>query len=442
MKDLHNRVQSLMNRMSIQDEQLSPQVLYQVNLLRIIIYGNIIATLLLMIYGLFGNASERVSGFIVALLVLALNLFALRSIKGGNTQTVSRIIIGVGWLSIVLGSYNSGGLYSSGMMGLVGIVVISSLLLDTRARIILYMLTIVSFFSFLFIELSGNLPYAPFKDLPFRMVIVCTTATILFLLVNYHLYAIRESERQLSQLQVKAERFRVQRELTQDLAHDLRTPLSSLQTTAYLVRQRYERDMPIDAAVEKLEDQIKRMNSMIEDLFQMTLLDVDDKKRTLVFVNLNTVLESCIKNAEALAQSRQITISFANHCQEAHRVLGDQQQLTRVFENLIQNAIHYGRTGGFIKISLRFDSTFHVVSVEDNGIGIAREYQDKVFERFYRVDSARTHRENQGAGVGLSAVQRIVQFHEGTINLTSKEGQGSVFTVTLPSIDHMEFIPK
>ena len=140
-----------------------------------------------------------------------------------------------------------------------------------RARLFFYVLTVLLFATLLLVELSGNLPYAPFKDLPFRILILIVTVTSLFLIVSYHLYALRQSAERLARLQIDAERFRVQRELTQDLAHDLRTPLATLQTDAYLIRQRYERDMPIEPSIQRLEKQVKRMNGLIEDLFQLTL---------------------------------------------------------------------------------------------------------------------------------------------------------------------------
>mgnify|MGYP000244386748 CR=1 FL=1 len=429
---------SLFNKLKIDVAHFSPPMQYRANLLQIIIYLNLIVTVIFMIF-LIADATEiNVIALPVMVLVIAINLWALTRIRRGHIQMASRIVIALDWAELALACYISGGIYSSAMMGVITLLVVATLILEARDRIICFIATLILFFVLLIIELSGYLPESPFKDIPLRMMVLVTVATTIFLTIRYHLYASKKSEKQITRLKVDAERYKVQRELTQDLAHDLRTPLSTLQTTAYLIRQRQQRDMPIEEALQTLEGQVQRINGMIEDLFQMTLLDVMDKQKTLLLINLSKILPVCIENARSYADSRGITITYEDNSGGEGQILGDHKQLVSVFDNLLTNAIHYGRDNGYIKVKLSFSSPYITASVEDNGIGIALEHQEKVFERFYRVDSARHHRENQGAGVGLNAVQRIVQFHGGNIYLMSEPGKGSTFTVTIPSIDHVK----
>ena len=120
----------------------------------------------------------------------------------------------------------------------------------------------------------------------------------------------------------------------------------------------------------------------------MTLLDVVDKQKTLLLINLSKIVPACIENARTYAKSRGISIHYEDESGGEGQILGDHKQLVSVFDNLLSNAIHYGHDDGYIRVTLRFDSPYIIASVEDNGIGIALEHQEKVFERFYRVDSA------------------------------------------------------
>ena len=191
--------------------------------------------------------------------------------------------------------------------------------------------------------------------------------------------------------------------------------------------------MPLDDYITRLEREVQRVNNMIGDLFLLDNVSGDSNK-TLHKIYLNHVLNVCIQNARPFAWSRDIRITFENEVSDKAYIMGEQSQLINVFNKLLINAVHYGRDGGFITVRLYREKHNLLVDVTDNGIGIAPEHQNMIFERFYRVDAARTHRENQGAGVGLNAVQHIVNFHGGDIQLNSKPGEGSTFTVMLPAL--------
>lgn len=109
----------------------------------------------------------------------------------------------------------------------------------------------------------------------------------------------------------------------------------------------------------------------------------------------------------------------------------DEVKFTQVISNLVENAIKYNNIDGWVHVSLNADHQYFYVRVEDSGIGIPQESQDKVFDRFYRVDKARS-RETGGTGLGLAIVQQIILMHHGTVKLHSEEGHGTTFTVRIP----------
>ena len=256
------------NSLQLMSSHFSPQTQYKAALLQTIIYINLVVTVIFTLYGLFSSTRYQIIGTVASLLIIALNLWAFSRIRNRKIDAAGRVVIGLDWLGIGTGKlWCQAGLYSSAMMGFMVLLVIAVLILERRDQLICFGGTVFWFVLMLGVELSGNLPDAPFKDLPLRMIVLISVAIVLFLTLRYHLYASKKSEKQITRLKVDAERYKVQRELTQDLAHDVRTPLSTMQTTTYLIRQRMQRDMPIDESLDTLEGQVQRINSMIEDLF-------------------------------------------------------------------------------------------------------------------------------------------------------------------------------
>jgi two-component system phosphate regulon sensor histidine kinase PhoR len=131
-----------------------------------------------------------------------------------------------------------------------------------------------------------------------------------------------------------------------------------------------------------------------------------------------------------LAQRRRIAVKWASDAPAA-RVVADEEKLTQVVVNLLENAVKYTEPGGSVDATVSASDAQVVIRVCDTGIGIAPIDRDRVFERFYRVDRARS-RESGGTGLGLSIVKHVVEAHGGTVSVDSQLGQGSTFTVTLP----------
>jgi signal transduction histidine kinase len=146
-------------------------------------------------------------------------------------------------------------------------------------------------------------------------------------------------------------------------------------------------------------------------------------------VNINEMIEMVLKRLTPLAEKKNVEILFESFRPVVAEV--DEVKMTQVVSNLVENAIKYNINDGWVHVSLNADYQYLFIRVEDSGIGIPQQSQDMVFDRFYRVDKARS-RETGGTGLGLAIVQQIVVLHHGTIKLYSEEGNGTTFTVRIP----------
>jgi two-component system phosphate regulon sensor histidine kinase PhoR len=180
------------------------------------------------------------------------------------------------------------------------------------------------------------------------------------------------------------------------------------------------------------------MRRLIDDLLSLTRIELNEHNPPAGEVDVVTIVRGVAAALGALADSDRISIKIAPH--EALHVVGDRDELTQVFQNLIHNAIKYGREGSEIRVRFgrtpgptRREGTGQVfVAVEDEGEGIPREAIPRLTERFYRVDVKRS-RERGGTGLGLAIVKHIVNRHQGRLQIESTAGVGSIFTVSLPA---------
>ncbi|MGN0773941.1 MAG: ATP-binding protein [Candidatus Ventricola sp.] len=213
-------------------------------------------------------------------------------------------------------------------------------------------------------------------------------------------------------------------------SHELKTPLATIKILVESMI--YQDDMPPELRKEFLTDidrEIDRLSSVVGDL--LTLVHIDSHKLRLrreMMVFSETVRES-VKRLQPLAQKRgqEISVEIADQCE----MFADPGKLAQVCYNIIENAIKYTPDGGKIAVSLRRMGRDAVLDISDTGVGIPEEDLPHVFDRFYRVDKARS-RETGGTGLGLSIVQQIVRLHAGSVTVQSKRGEGTTFTVQLP----------
>lgn len=223
--------------------------------------------------------------------------------------------------------------------------------------------------------------------------------------------------------------FQRLKQFTGDASHELRSPLMAITTNAEVALEHPQGMRPTDAkkfkAIANAADQMTRLT---EDLLLLARSDQEINLRR-ESVNLEDILHNLVELYQAQANAKEI--SFSANLIGHLFVLGDLVQLTRVFANLIENALHYTPKGGTVEIQTMRVGQQLCVKVKDTGIGMTPEQLQQVFERFWRADEARSYRSG-GFGLGLAIAQTTVQNHRGTLTVTSQLGVGSCFTVQLP----------
>ena len=223
-------------------------------------------------------------------------------------------------------------------------------------------------------------------------------------------------------------------EFVSNVSHELKTPMTSMKVLADSLLA--QEGMPEEAYREFLTDivaEIDRENDIITDLLSLVKMDKKAAKLDIKATSVNELLEVILKRLKPLAQKRNIEIIFESFRPVTAEI--DQVKLSLAFNNLIENAIKYNKDDGWIRVSLNADHKYFYVKVSDSGVGIPEDCQDQVFERFYRVDKARS-RKTGGTGLGLAITRNAVLVHKGAIKLYSVEGEGTTFTVRIPLSYH------
>ncbi|MBK8025028.1 MAG: HAMP domain-containing histidine kinase [Chloroflexi bacterium] len=220
--------------------------------------------------------------------------------------------------------------------------------------------------------------------------------------------------------------FTVQQRFVADVSHELRTPLTAIRGHFDLIK-RYGMDPD---SLEAIEAEISRMSRLVTDLLMLARADYGGLHLNKQPVDLDVLVEETVREARMLAGERMLQIGIGDFIPV--QVQGDPDRLKQLLLNLVGNAIKFTPDGGKITVSLSRTDTQAVVDVVDTGIGISPEDQKRIFDRFYQADSSRARETGEGAGLGLSIAQWIVEAHGGHIEVTSAPNQGSKFTVQLP----------
>ncbi len=213
-------------------------------------------------------------------------------------------------------------------------------------------------------------------------------------------------------------------------SHELRTPLTTMKIMLETVM--YEPNMPQELRTEFMQDmnhEIDRLTGIVTDLLTLTRMDNGNEQMQMETVNMSAMTEETVRMLTPAAEKRGQHLS--GHVTPGLEMEGDRSKLNQILYNLTDNAIKYTPDNGHIEVSLTEENDSLVWRVKDDGVGIPPEDQDHIFERFYRVDKARS-RETGGTGLGLSIVKQLVTMHGGTITVDSASGSGAVFTVELP----------
>ena len=214
-------------------------------------------------------------------------------------------------------------------------------------------------------------------------------------------------------------------DFTANISHELKTPLTAISGYAELIENRMvegEQEIHIAQQIRLNSD---RLLSLINDIIRLSELDHSELPRKFEPINLYKLAEDICKALRLPAQQRNVTLT----CIGTDTIQnGDRELLKELLENLIQNSIRYNREGGWVRVKVSSENQHAVLIVSDNGIGIPREQQERVFERFYRVDKSRS-RETGGTGLGLAIVKHIAEIHNADIRLESEPGKGTTVSV-------------
>jgi two-component system phosphate regulon sensor histidine kinase PhoR len=240
----------------------------------------------------------------------------------------------------------------------------------------------------------------------------------------------------------RAEQMRA--DFVANASHELRTPLSSLLGFIETLQGAAKEDTEArERFLEIMQREAQRMSHLVEDLLSLSRIELDEHTPPTERTELRAVLERVQSATEIRAQKKDMTVELA--VQGAPAAIGDPDQLTQVFQNLVDNAVKYGRQGTPIRLEAgpadratgrpsRRARRGVAVSVIDQGEGIPRKHIPRLTERFYRIDTARS-RELGGTGLGLAIVKHIVNRHRGQLEIDSTPGEGSRFTVYLPGAE-------
>lgn len=221
--------------------------------------------------------------------------------------------------------------------------------------------------------------------------------------------------------------FISQRQFTSDASHELRTPTTVILAECDYTRKHAKTKEDYSAALEVVSRQAKKMSRLVESLLSLSRLDLGTAKVNFEVEDVSEML-TVICAETALADRRGITL--CTDIEEGVFADIDVTLMSRLVQNLIDNAYKYGREGGMVEVTLHTEGSWAVIGVSDNGVGISKEHQDKIWQRFYQEDSSRSG--GDGLGLGLSMVKQIAALHGGSVSVESAPGEGSTFSVRLP----------
>ena len=228
----------------------------------------------------------------------------------------------------------------------------------------------------------------------------------------------------LSQMEDKRRLF------VSNASHELKTPLSSIKLLSEsILSMQTEEDSYISEFMTDINGEVDRLARIVDRLLTLTKLDAGTDALEVKLVSVNTLLERINRSLKPQADIKNIVMAVIDH-EEVYAEL-DLSKMWQVVYNITDNAIKYTPAGGVVKTTLTSEGDFCRIEISDNGIGIPKDHLDKVFDRFYRVDKARSS-ESGGTGLGLSIVKDMVELHKGKILVDSKEGEGTVFILLLP----------
>ena len=223
----------------------------------------------------------------------------------------------------------------------------------------------------------------------------------------------------------------LRQEFTANVSHELKTPLTSISGYAELIASGLaQNEEDVRRFAEEIKKSSSRLLALINDIIQLSALDTQEHPVSFEQVDLLEIVQNCTESLKVNASKHKVTLI----CRGVHCcVMGNKEQLEEVISNLCDNAIRYNREGGLVEITTIQTKEGARLTVRDTGIGIPKEHQERIFERFYRVDKSRS-KSTGGTGLGLAIVKHIVMQHNAEITLESEAGQGTCIQVNFPAV--------
>ena len=226
----------------------------------------------------------------------------------------------------------------------------------------------------------------------------------------------------------------IRRDFVANISHELKTPIGALSILSEAVLGAADDPEAIVRFATRMQAESRRLSDLVQEIINLSRLQDDDPLKNAKVFDLNEVVLNAIDQSELNANAREIELIYSE--QEPVWIKGDQGQVTMAVSNLIENAINYSPEGTRVAIALRINDGLAEISVTDQGIGIPEKDLERIFERFYRVDPARS-RATGGTGLGLSIVKHVATNHGGDVSVWSVEDAGSTFTIRFPITSHL-----
>lgn len=219
---------------------------------------------------------------------------------------------------------------------------------------------------------------------------------------------------------------KMRQEFTANVSHELKTPLTAISGYAELMENGMVQGEETKRFAFEIRRNASRLLSLINDIIQLSELDNMDDKSTFETLDLYELVKHCAADLQISAGKHEVTFHYRG---EKTPIRANREMVIELINNLCDNAIRYNNKGGWVNVTVTSREGRGVLTVADNGIGIPKEHQDRIFERFYRVDKSRS-KQTGGTGLGLAIVKHIVSLHDADLELNSEPGKGTKITVT------------
>jgi two-component system sensor histidine kinase SenX3 len=222
------------------------------------------------------------------------------------------------------------------------------------------------------------------------------------------------------------------RDFIANISHELNTPIGAISLLSEAINDATGDPVALDKFTKSIRKEAKRLAALVTDVIQLSRYQSVEIRSNSELVELSGVVEEAVERNSFKADQKNIKVNFL--APEGIEVAGDREMLIVALKNLIENAIIYSDENDAVGVGLKVEKDVAEISVTDNGVGLDAEEQNRIFERFYRVDPSRS-RETGGTGLGLSIVKHVALSHNGEVRVFSKPGVGSTFTLRLPLAD-------